>query len=74
VPQHRVDHGGARPGDFGARLACVVVHPDHRAFQPQKSLAGGQALGRGDLAGKVKALARMLLETTDHEEEGKREA
>ena len=72
--QHYVDHGGARLGDFHARLARVVVHPDHRAFQSQEGLAGGQPLGGRDLAGKVEALTRMLMEATDHEEEGKREA
>ena len=56
VRQHDIDHAGACLGDLEPGLARIVMHVDHRALQPQESLAGGQTRHNGHVPLEVQPL------------------
>jgi hypothetical protein len=65
--QHDVDHRGAGLGHLEPGLAGIVMHPDHRALQPQKRLACGQTYGDGHFALEIQPLTGVLVDASNHE-------
>ncbi len=66
VPEHHIDHAGAFAGDFQSGGAGIVAHADHRAFQAQKGLTGGDACSGGGVGRKIKPVEGVLLEASVH--------
>ena len=65
-PQHDVDHRRAGLDELESGFAGVVMHPDHRALQPQERLACGQTRGDGHFALEVQTFAGVLVDASNH--------
>ena len=66
--QHDVDHRSPGLDQLDSGFACVVMHPDHCAFEAQERFARGEPGGDRHVALEIQSLKGMLVDASDHGE------